>query len=96
MHLDQPVYCDLGVDGRRIEALVAEELLDVADVGPTLQHVGRTGVPQEVAGTATGEARQAHPAGDQVREDVRAKRLAVARQEERGHAGVGAQVRAGF
>ena len=52
MHLDQPVDRYLGVDGRRFEALVPKELLDVADVGPALQHVGRTRVPQQVAGAA--------------------------------------------
>jgi hypothetical protein len=76
MHLDQPVYRDLRVDGCRIEAFVAKELLDVADIGPALQHVGRTGVPQEVAGAATAEARQAHPATASIWSKTRCQKSA--------------------
>lgn len=39
----------LGIDGRRFELLVPQELLDVADVGPTLQHVRGAAVPEQVA-----------------------------------------------
>src|SRR5271165_4754457 len=40
---------DFGVDRRRVQLLVSEQLLDVTDVGPVFQHVRRAGVPQNVA-----------------------------------------------
>ena len=36
MHLDQLPDADLGINRSRFQAGVAEELLDVADVGPSL------------------------------------------------------------
>jgi hypothetical protein len=65
MHLDQPVDRDLSVDGRRIEALVAEELLDVADVGPArrsmLDSPARRATRSEVAGRAPRHRRPPQP-----------------------------------
>lgn len=40
---------DFGVDGRGVEQLVAEQLLDEADVRPGFQHVRGAGVPQHMA-----------------------------------------------
>ncbi len=39
----------LSVDLRRLERRVPELLLDLADVGAVLQHVGRAGVAKQVA-----------------------------------------------
>ena len=40
---------DFGVNRRRVEFFVSEQLLDEPDVGPVLQHVRGAGVPQHVA-----------------------------------------------
>ena len=39
---------DLGIDAGAVETSVAEQLLDVADVGAALEEMRRTGVPQLV------------------------------------------------
>ena len=39
----------LGVNGGGFELLVTEELLDEADVGTALQHVGRAGRTKQMA-----------------------------------------------
>ena len=49
MDLQEPLDRDLGVDGGRLQALVPEELLDIPDVGPALEHVCRAGMPEQVA-----------------------------------------------
>lgn len=47
------------VDRRREERAVAEQLLDVPDVGAALEHVRGTGVPERVDGYALRDARAA-------------------------------------
>ena len=80
----------------RIQFGMTEELLDVADVGTTLQHVRGAAMPEQVARALAPEPRRPDPGGHHAGDDIRVKRLAVARQEERRDAGVGAEVRAGF
>jgi len=41
---------DLGIDLGRVQALMAEHLLDVADVGAVFQHFGGHGVAEEMTG----------------------------------------------
>ena len=48
----QILYPDPRVDGRRLQAPMAEELLDVADVGAAGQKVRGAGVPQGMDGRA--------------------------------------------
>lgn len=40
---------DLGVNGRGFQFYMAQELLDVPDVGAAFEHVRGAGVPQHVA-----------------------------------------------
>ncbi len=47
---------DVGIDLGGVEPGVAEQLLDEADVGPVLEHVGGAGVAQQVAGTWPADA----------------------------------------
>jgi len=47
---------DVGVDLRRLEVGVAEEFLDVADVGATLEHQRRGCMPKEMAGALLPDA----------------------------------------
>jgi len=60
---------DVGVDLGGIEPGMAEHLLDEADVGPVLQHVGRAAVAQQVAGAGApdvgGVDGAAHPVADE-------------------------------
>jgi len=45
-NLAEVLDADAGVDSSRLEALVAEELLDVADAGLSLEEMSRVGVAQ--------------------------------------------------
>ena len=63
MDLAQLRNRDLGVNLRRVEPLVSEQLLDEADFGPVLQHVGRARVPQQVARADARHARGNQRAG---------------------------------
>ena len=50
------VDLDVGVDGGGVEVFMAEQLLDVADVGASFEHVGGAGVAEEMASAASPEA----------------------------------------
>ena len=73
---------DGGVNLRGVEALVAEELLDEADVGAVLQHVRGARVAEQMARAharhADGHERAAH----ERPEVARAQAFAVARQKQ--------------
>ena len=73
---------DLGVDLGGVEAGVAEELLDVADIGAGLVHVGRAAVAQKVAGSRLGNACLAQAFLDPVPEVLRVEAGAVATDKE--------------
>jgi len=47
----EPPDGNVGVNLGRLQAGMSELLLDVADVGPVLQHEGGTGMPEDVAAT---------------------------------------------
>ena len=66
----------LGVDRGGVEVLVAEQLLDVADVGPAFEHVGGAGVAQQMA-TALARAHLLQPGPHHARDHVRVERPAV-------------------
>ena len=55
---------DFGVDRRRVQLLMSEQLLDVTDVGPVFQHVRRAGVPQSVAAAFAPESGLFQPGRD--------------------------------
>jgi len=85
---------DFGVNGGRLQLLVSEQLLDVADVRAAFEHVRGAGVPQQVA-TAF-QARHLHPVGGHAAENVGVEGVAVAGEEERRRAGVERETRAHF
>ena len=70
---------DFGVDRGRLQALMAEQLLGVADVCAALQHVRRARVPQQMARTFFSEPGQRDPRGRHARDDIGIKSFAVAR-----------------
>ena len=74
---------DLGVNRRRLKALVAELLLDESDVRAALKHVRRAGVAEQMATAALGEAGGAEPLRRQVREHVGDERRAEAAKKKR-------------
>jgi len=79
MHLQKLAYRHFGINGGGLQLRMAEKLLDKADVGAALEHVGRAGVAQKAAGTAFGEVRARHLGPtDHAREDTGVKRPAVA------------------
>ena len=53
---------DFGVNGGGVEFLMAEQLLDEADVRPVLQHVRGTGVAKRVTTPLAWHARLLQPA----------------------------------
>ena len=55
------------VDGGRLQIAVAQDRLDVTDVSPVLEHVGRHRMPQHVAG-ALREPRLSHIAAQAARQ----------------------------
>ena len=57
---------DLGVNARRFELLVAKELLDEADVGSALEHVGGAGVAQKMAASGAAEVGFFDELADQI------------------------------
>ena len=85
---------DFGVNGRGVELLVAEQLLDEPDVRPVFQHVRRAGVPQDVAAAFALQPGLAQPRRHHARDHVGIERPAVAGQEQRLRARVQAQTRA--
>lgn len=47
---------DFGVDGRRLQLLVAEQLLNLADVSPAFEQVRGARVPEHVTEAGTADA----------------------------------------
>jgi len=87
---------DFGVNRRRVELLVSEQLLDEADVGPVFEHVRGATVAQHVAATFAFEPGLPQPGGHHARDDVGIEGLAVAGEEQRRRARVQAEARAHF
>ncbi len=82
---------DVGVDGGGFEAGVAEQLLDVADVGPVFEHVRGAGVAEEVAGPDGLDPGAVEDAPHPVANMVGAEAFAVAGDEEGVFADAGKQ-----
>ncbi len=80
---------DLGVDGGGLELGVSQELLDVPDVGPALEHVRGAGVTKELA-TAP-KARGRHPFADHAADDIGIEGFSVAGEEKGLHSGIEAK-----
>src|SRR5262245_50313129 len=78
------------VDLGRGEALVAEQLLDDAEIGPTLEQVGRERMAEGVWRDADRETRPLPQQVEPVAQATNAERLAPMVQEDLGRAGVGA------
>ena len=68
---------DLGVDAGRVQAGVTEQLLDVADVGSTFEHVGGAGVTKQVTGSIPFDASRFYGLADHSGEDVGVERFAM-------------------
>ena len=79
MHFLELFDGDFGVNGGGLQFRMAEQLLDVADVGAAFEQVRRARVAQQVA-TAL-ESRLLHPGGGHAADHVRVERAAVTRQE---------------
>src|SRR5882724_6941036 len=56
VHLAQPGGGDVRIDLRRRQALVAQQLLDAADIGAAIQEMGSEAVPQGVGRGAVVQA----------------------------------------
>ena len=87
------VDVDVGVDLRGFHARVAEQFLDVADVGPAAVHVGRAGVAEEVAGAGLVDAALDHEFLEPVAKRAGGDARAVAAEEQRGLSGQVGEVR---
>jgi len=87
---------DFGVNGGRLQLLVAEQLLDETDVRAVLQHVRGATVPQRVATAFALQPGLLEPAAHHARDDIGIERLAVAGEEQRRRARVQAEPRAHF
>jgi hypothetical protein len=61
---------------------MTEQLLDVANVGAVLEHVGGTRVPEEMAGASTGKPGSNDVASHKVAQPILDERLAVVGEEE--------------
>ena len=84
---------DLGVNRRRVELFMPQQLLDEPDVRPVFQHVRRAGVPQDVAAAFALQPGLGQPRGHHAGHDIGIERPAVAGQEQRLRARVQAQTR---
>ena len=87
---------DFGVDRRRVQLLVSEQLLDVTNVGPVFQHVRGARMPQDVAAALVFESGPFQPGRHHARKHVGIEGVAVAGQEQGLGARVQAQARAHF
>ena len=85
---------DFGVDGGRLQLLVSEQLLDVADVRPAFEHVRGAGVTQQMA--ASFQARGFHPIGRHAAHHVGVEGVAVAGEEQGRRARVETETRTHF
>jgi len=82
MHLNQLPNRNLGVDGGRFQFLMPQELLDVSNVGPALQHVRCAAVPKQVAGALLSQPCLLDPGGYHARDNIGIERLAIPRKEK--------------
>jgi hypothetical protein len=72
---------DVGVARRGGEVGMAQDRLQVPDVGTVVQHVGRHGVAQQVAGATLGQAGPRHTPSDEIAQPVPNVRLAGVAEE---------------
>ena len=86
---------DVGVDRGRLDARVAEELLDVAHVGAVLQEMRRAAVAERVGGHPHRDAGGLGVAANEVLDALDRKPCAAVRQEEGPLAGVVDELGAG-
>lgn len=78
MHLFELSDGDLGVNLGGVELGMAEELLDVADVGPVLQHQRGAGMAEQMAGAGFADLGRVDMAAHQLRHAVRCEGFAKA------------------
>jgi len=81
--LDELFDAHFGVNLRGLESLVAEELLDKADVAPAFEHVGGAAVAKEMATAAPPDVGGLDVFRDSAAEHIRVEGLSVARQKQR-------------
>ena len=71
----QLVDGDLGVEARGIKIGMTQELLNEADVGPILQHLGCAGVTKKMATSTAAKIGRFHISGNEVRKIPRCEGL---------------------
>jgi hypothetical protein len=84
---------DLGVNLGRLQFLVAEQLLDKADVRAALEHVSGAGVAEQVATALTADVGGFDVFGHLAAQDVRIEGFPVTAQKQRRLVGVEHQQR---
>jgi hypothetical protein len=83
-NLAEVLDVDAGVDGGCLEALMAEELLDVADAGLSLEKMSCVGMAQGVREDRTLDSCGLRVLGDEHRKKAPADATAVLRKEDCG------------
>ena len=92
----QLLNADLGVNFRRAQFGVSEELLDEADVGSAFQHQGGAGVTEQVATAALADVGGVDQLPHKLRQSVRSERLEEVCQKERAVVGLADEAGAHF
>ena len=82
VHELQLIDAHFGVDRRGFGFFVTEELLDEADIGSVVVHVGSTGVAKEMTTAGAADVGFLDEPGDHAREHVGVEGFAVAGQEQ--------------
>lgn len=77
---------DMGVNLRRADIRVLEELLHVADIGSVIKHVGGRRVAKDRAGAGDQRAASADALADLAAQRTAGDARAVVRQKQRGTA----------
>ena len=92
----QMIQRDVGVERGGLQALVAQERLDDAEVGPAPEHVGGAGVAEQVTGTGPLEVGFGEQALDAGGEGAAAKACSLVGEEQSRFCWVILQSRAAF
>lgn len=74
---------DLGIDLGGVQADMAQQLLDKADVGPVFQHHGGHGVPEQMAGSLFADVGGVHVVANKLGQTVFGERFGVGGQKQR-------------
>lgn len=82
MHLLQQLDGDLGVNLSRLQLGVAEQFLNDPHIGPVLQHVGGTGMAQEVAAACAPGMSLMNDLLDQTAQRAGAEPVSIAGQKQ--------------